>query len=532
MVIRAFALGALALALPGAAAAQSQMPTPVETQQLTQLDGFSVGALSQAQGAFGADLWRNSDASVIAVLLDRLPAAPQSAAAQMLARRVLASGAEAPRGESAAAARERFEALGKLGLADDLAVMASGAGAALNDPLIAQYAAQAELARGRRAEACARGRAAQAEQPPPFILRLRAYCAAVGGDRAAADLALELARAQNAADAWYTGAVAAAGGAPAARPPAARYENSLTTQLSLAARLTPGPNPLNNASTLALLSLARADTAPQPIRAQAAALAYIRGVLPAADARAIIAATPAEVTSNLPALASALRRVQAAPGSPDAATAIADLLGRASSAAEFARFSAFFKDDIAAFTAAPSQAGALLFARAAIATGDAVLGRRLTQAARDAGAEAAGLATLDAALAVLAGARGQEGVMAVRRRIDAAGASQARAAARDVAILSAIGLPADEGAQAFVLANAPTGGARADAGAMLALSNAVERRAGGEVALLAIVAGGEAGPARLDAESLERVIRALRAAGLADDARRFAVEALLAGAPG
>jgi hypothetical protein len=532
MHIRAFALGALTAALPTLAAAQSQMPVAIETQQLTQLDGFSVGAFSQAQGALGADLWSNSDASVIAVLLDRMPAAPQSAASQMLARRVLATGAEAPRGDATNATRERFEALGKLGLADDLAVMAAGVGAAINDPLVAQYAAQAELARGRRAEACARGRSAVSEQPPPFILRLRAYCAAVGGDRAAADLALELARSQNAADAWYTGAVAAAGGATAARPPAARYDNSLTAQLSLAGRLTPGPNPLNNASTLALVSLARSDAAPQPVRAQAAALAYVRGVLPAAETRTILAATPAEIASNLPALASTLRRVQAAPGSPDAATAIAELLGRASSPAEFARFSAFFKDDIAALTAAPTPAASVLYARAAIATGDAVLARRLTQAARDGGADAAALGPLDAALAVMAGARAQEGVMAVRRRIDASGAPQARATARDVAIMAAAGLPIDEGAQAFVLANPPQGGARADSGAMLALNNAVERRASGEVALLAVVGSGETGPARLDAESAERIIRALRAVGLQDDARRFAVEALLAGAPG
>ena len=51
-------------------------------------------------------------------------------------------------------------------------------------------------------------------------------------------------------------------------------------------------------------------------------------------------------------------------------------------------------------------------------------------------------------------------------------------------------------------------------------------------ALLAVVAAGEGGPARLDAESVERIIRALRGLRLEDDARRIAVEALLAGAPG
>jgi hypothetical protein len=66
---------------------------------------------------------------------------------------------------------------------------------------------------------------------------------------------------------------------------------------------------------------------------------------------------------------------------------------------------------------------------------------------------------------------------------------------------------------------------------MLALAASVERGAIGEGALLAVAATGEAGPARLDAESLERIIRALRGLRLEEDARRIAVEALLADAP-
>jgi hypothetical protein len=66
---------------------------------------------------------------------------------------------------------------------------------------------------------------------------------------------------------------------------------------------------------------------------------------------------------------------------------------------------------------------------------------------------------------------------------------------------------------------------------MLALASSVERGAVGEGALLAVVAAGEGGPARLDAESLERIIRALRGLRLEDEARRVAAEAILAGAP-
>jgi hypothetical protein len=533
MVNRTLTLAAaLAAFAPVAAHAQSD-PAPIEVQRLGELDAWSVSALSRADGALPNDLWRRTDPAFLNAVLDRLPAVYESPAAQALARRVLLSGGEAPRGDAQAAGRERFEALGKMGAADDLAIMAAGSGNALSDPLIAQYSAQAELARGRRAEACLRGRNAQGgATPPPFLLRLRAYCAAAVNDRGGADLALELLRTSGGEDAWFTGAIAAASGAPGARPPAARYENSLTTQLSLAAQLRPGPNPLANASTLALVALARGERAPQPARAQAAALAFRRGALSAQEARAILRATPAEITSALPPIATALRRVEAAPGSLDAATAISEVLRQATAPADFVAAARFFQADIAALQTAPDHAATVAFARAAIASGDTDLTQRLIGNARQAGVEETALTPLEAALVALAGADDEKGALAIRRRIDAAGASLARAAARDVAILAALGAPLDGAMQSFLLANPPQGGASANAGLMLALASAQDRRAAAEGALLAVLAAGEGGPARLDVADLSSIIRSLRALGLEQDARRFAVEALLAGQPG
>lgn len=535
MVTRSFALALTAgVLLPVCAYAQAgQDPAPMQVEQIGELNAWTVGALSRANGALADDIWARSDPAFLALAFDRLPAVYDSPATLALARRVLLSGAAPPRGGDAdAAARERFEALGKMGAADELATMASGAGSASTDVAIAQYAAQAELARGQRAQACNRGRnASVGEQVPPFLLRLRAYCAAVSGDRAAADLALELARTQNAADAWYTGAIAAAGGAPGARPPTARYDNSLAVQLSIAGGLRPGPNPLANSSTLALVALARNEQAPQPQRAQAAALAFRRGVISAQETRTILAATPAEITQALPPIVVALRQVTAAPGSMEAATAIAGVLRQATAYADFAAAARFFKTDIAALQNAPDAAAAVSFARAALAAGDAQLGQRLVASARQAGGDEAALAPLDAALVALTGARNEQGAMAMQRRIDRATAQQARAAARDVAILAALGAPLEGGTQTFLLANPPQGGARAESGAMLALASAVERGAIGEGALLAVAAIGEGGPARLDAESVERIIRALRGLRLEDEARRIAAEAILAGAP-
>ncbi|HVY87006.1 MAG TPA: hypothetical protein VG943_17870, partial [Caulobacterales bacterium] len=60
--------------------------------------------------------------------------------------------------------------------------------------------------------------------------------------------------------------------------------------------------------------------------------------------------------------------------------------------------------------------------------------------------------------------------------------------------------------------------------------SAIERRAPADAALLIAVACGD-GPAKLDAESLAYLIRVLRSIGLEDEARRMAVEAILAGQP-
>ncbi|MDX2275228.1 MAG: hypothetical protein NW206_07225 [Hyphomonadaceae bacterium] len=574
MKLRMFALGAmLATALPGLASAQIPLGAPVETTpiapppqqepapqgspqvshwgpaiestELSQLNAWTVGTLTREQGGLPSTAWAQSDPAALAAAFGALPSVYQSPAVQTLARRVLLSGAEAPPGDAAEAARKRFEALGRMGAADELSQMAAGAGPALADPAIAQYAAQAELARNRRVEACARGRLAQGDPPATFILRLRAYCSAAIGDRAAADLALEIARANRGEDAWVTSVVGIVGGAPTSRPPSARYDTSLNAALSLAANLRPPANALTGASTLALLAVARNEEAAQPLRAQAAAAALQRGVLPATEARAILAATPANVTTGVPAYVNALRTMSTSRGAP-VAVAVASVLRTARTPAEFAAAARFFADDITAFAswsaptpataAAPDAApqldsgNALLFARAAIATGDARLAARFLDLAMQGGAAQAGFSPVEAALIVMRGPNADPNGMAVHRRMDGSTTATARTTARDILIMGAVGFQFDGAAQAFATAHAPQGGAAADAGALAILNAAAERGASGEALLYAAIAAGN-GPATLDANSVLAIIRALRAARMDGEARRFAVEAILAGGP-
>ncbi|MDX2239030.1 MAG: hypothetical protein NW203_15815 [Hyphomonadaceae bacterium] len=514
---RAALAAALAASCALPAAAQTGSRPTIEVGALRPLDLWSVSAIGQRQGALPATLWSGSDAAFLGALFDRLAAAPDSPAALALARRALASSADAPEGAAASeAARKRFAALGRMGFADDLAVMAAGAGGAANDPGVAQYVAQAELARADLPAACRRAAGAVGADQPAFILRLRALCAASAGDHAAAALALEVARAAGGADAWFDGVVAHMG-APAARAPVGRFDNSLNAAASLAAGLQAGPNPLANASTLALLAVARADRAPAPLRAQAAALAFRRGVMDAASARAAIRAAFAAPAPGLPPLAETLRQVEAAPGSPAASAALAALLRRSTAYADFAAAARLFRDDIAALTSAPDAASALVFWRAALAADDGATAQRLAAAAQDAGLPAAAQANLVAAI----GARRGD-PDAIARRLAAGGP----AAPREAAILAAAGLPLDAAQRAQLAAAAPTGGRRPDAALIAALDAAAAAGAVGETALLASALIAD-GAHLLDTDGVCDVIRALRQVGLDDAARSVAVEALI-----
>jgi hypothetical protein len=489
MAQRSLAVG-LVLALAGVSAAQAQAP-PIEMDTLRQLDAWTVGAISRAQGGLPDSLWAPSDAALLGALFDRLPATFASPAARALARRALASAGDAPQGLAAAeAARKRFSALARLGFAGDVAVMA--AGAPLSDPDIAQFAAQAELAQGRTREACQRVRGASGDPPAAFVLRLRAYCAAAAGETAAADLALEVARSARAEDAWFRAAIAAIQARPA-RPPPARYDTSLNAALSLAANLPPGANPLGSSTALALLTIVRAQQAPPGLRAQAAALAFRRGALPAAEAREAFRAAAAANPTTATGVVAAVRDAEAAPGSLAAATAIATILRQSSAYEDFAAAARLFHDDIAQLSAAPDAASALLFARAAAASGDFTLADRLADSAAQADADAAGLARVRAAVA------------------------------------SGLNLHPDAATRAFLIAHAPQGGHTPDPGLLLALQTAASAHAIGETAIIASLIAAP-GAHTLDADTLGALFTALAEVDLDDAVNAFGIEALLGAA--
>lgn len=522
-VLAVIAVTSLAAFAPPAAA-------QIESGALSELDAWAVGAPGRGEPALPRTLWAASDPLVLAALFDRVPQGPGSPAALRLTRQALLSPAQAPRGDATVAARKRYEALARLGAADEIVSMVAGSGEAKRDPGIALYATQADLGRGRLRDACRRADTVQPDAPPPFILRLRVLCFADAGEKESADLALEVARTTNAADAtlpWFQGAVAVLTGAPPARAPLARYDTSLNAATSVAAKLrAPPQNAFVNASAFALAIVARSEDAPAGLRAQAALRALRAGQIPPDVARAAGRADAAERTPG--PLGQAFKEYDLAVGPYAQALAIEQALKRARPHGDFAAMARLFGADMTRLPVDPGTApAAATFARAFLAVGDIRAAQQWRRAADTVASDAGVLGILDAAM-VAAANDGQNARFAAERRIDTAPVRTAGLVTRDLMALQALGFEIGATARDHVARNLAAPGRKVDPALMAQLVSAAERNATGETALHAALAVGE-GAEQLDAADLVRILEALRTAGLSESARHVAMEAMIAG---
>lgn len=528
---RIVAAALAALAWPAQAQEPAEPPgalAPIEAIEAApapELSAWEVGVLEQGETAPPAGLWRGSTPAQLAAAFEQTPSVIASPLARRLALRALAAPAEAPAAaegdEAVKALLERYEALGRLGAAFRLSSMVRATGEARRQPTLALFAAQADFALGAPEEGCRR--IADAAEATPEILKFRALCFALEGQPAATDLAIEVARSAQAADAFlYAALPLISGGAPPARPPAARFNTSRNAFVSLRANLKPAAKPLADASNLALIVVAREEAAAPAIRAEAIELALSRGLIDARLAQegllAVANGWPAGRTRP-PALAQRAKELAGLEPGPRNGR-IAELFAAAKTPSERAKLARLFAPEIQAGPRGgepPAAAAALAQAALLLADREAAARWRDLLPA-DAGA---GLKSrLDAALAALAGAE-LEGAAA--GLIAAAGAQEA-AAARAVAILGGLGALSPS-AQVYGAEKAG-GGAKAAEAALGALVEASNRSAIGETMLLAAAIAAP-GAATLEARAVLAVIEALRKVGLEEEARWLAVEAIL-----
>jgi hypothetical protein len=174
--------------MPSAASAPPPVPPGTATPAMVTIDRF------------GTDLWRGLDMKALEDLIVPLSLPPHSATLQGLWRRLLVTDATAPSGTRGPGhfPALRLEALYRSGLIAEMEAIIDGGDP--TDTLIQAFAIRRALAAGRIDEACGATRALTARRSEvPKLLQaelhlLAGYCAAVGGNPAAAGLAAELAR--------------------------------------------------------------------------------------------------------------------------------------------------------------------------------------------------------------------------------------------------------------------------------------------------------------------------------------------------
>lgn len=169
---------------------------PVEVAPLAEPDAFST--VGRDTG-LPRDLWRGASAETARTVLPLLAEKPLSPAAAALARRVLAAGAPGPDGvgrdpELAGARAAALLVLGDPRAAATILLRAPGLD---RDPDLARTAAESALLAGDDLRACAVEEALTVGRGDPYWLRLRAYCQAIAGRTAEAQLTFDLAQAQD-----------------------------------------------------------------------------------------------------------------------------------------------------------------------------------------------------------------------------------------------------------------------------------------------------------------------------------------------
>ncbi|MEM1381601.1 MAG: hypothetical protein AAGH41_13355 [Pseudomonadota bacterium] len=155
---------------------------------------FSLGTLTQADGALDADLWSGATADEIRTNLETLPVRFEDPAKRMMARRVLLSPGDGPEEAGAPLAALKLLRAAQSGYVIEAGSVAELTPGLSTKPGLSQVAAMRDLARGQWDKACGRGASLQEGRQSDFFVRLRAFCYINSGERAAAELTLSLAR--------------------------------------------------------------------------------------------------------------------------------------------------------------------------------------------------------------------------------------------------------------------------------------------------------------------------------------------------
>lgn len=514
---------------------------------LSAIDPAGAGLINSGNGGFAGTLWSGSARSAVSARIAQLPAAPNSPAMQSLMRRLLLTSAQPPAG-TAPPDEPSFLALrlSKIlanGWLDESAMLA--AQSARDDSFARQTAAEALLLQGRDGDACSDATAMRQSASDPYWLKLRVLCYLQSQDTSAATLTLDVMRERGIEDdAFFALAGALAEGAAAPQITALPRPSGLHLALLRHANKSAPANLAAWVPATALLS----QSNDVDVRLTASERAAAAGLLPADQLRMAYEADtftpdqlddPEEWAPKLsPARANALylqsitkRTLPAA-----RAAAFAAALQRAESQNRFALF-AQMTDELA-LQIQPSPQTAWLAP---------YIERVLLQSGRAKAVEQwlmtlnapSDAPTVNAIQIHLAFARpSTENIARLQGAMTWLGENALQPggakdwlmdrATREIPLLEALGyvIPPDAqwAASATTAGVVPQGPA---AEALIALTRTAQDGRVGETALNALVALGQGGPTRAQGQTVARVVKALMAVGLRNEARAIATEAVL-----
>ncbi|MEW6090225.1 MAG: hypothetical protein ACK4S3_05045 [Parvibaculum sp.] len=191
-------------------AVPGQRNTGIEIGTLTGVGPATSGLISPQQGGFGSDMWQGASRTDIDTYLARLPVPGASPVMNDLARRLLLTGAQPPSGAGSGITllATRIDRLIAAGHTQAAVELASSAGQD-RPPLVAAGLARAALAQSNEQLACEAlkdippGRDPAHDAMAAFSVKLSTYCQIAAGNPEIASLTLDLAREEGMDDALF-----------------------------------------------------------------------------------------------------------------------------------------------------------------------------------------------------------------------------------------------------------------------------------------------------------------------------------------
>jgi hypothetical protein len=514
---------------------------------LSAIDPAGAGLINANSGGFVGTLWSGSPRAAVAARIAQLPAATNSPAMQALMRRLLLTSAQPPQGvtppDEPSFLAQRLSKIMASGWLEEAGILA--AQSPRTDTFARQVGAEALLLQGREGDACGEQTSLRQSAGEAYWLKLRALCHIVQNETSAATLTLDVMRERGVEDDAFFALTATLleGGAPP-KMPALPQPSGIHLTLLNRANVTPPPALAGWAPATALLS----QSTNADLRVTAGERAAAAGLLPADQLRLIYDAeafTPDQLDDPeawaaklAPARANALYFQAIAKRTLPAAraAAFAAALQRAESQNRFALFARVADGAAQRIQVSPQTVWlAPYIARVLLMTGHDKAAEHWL-AALTAPTDAPAVNALQMQLALARPTT--ENVARLQSAMTWLGSNALKPggakdwlmdrATREIPLFAALGYVVPPDAQWAVSATTagvvPSG---ASAEALTALARTSQEGRLGETVLNALVALGPGGPTRAQGQTVARVVKALIAVGLRDEARALAVEAVL-----